>query len=198
VVSVIVFEEHSRLLLVLHLTLGAALVATATHLAVWTWRFWRGNYSRYKGARWLAWATAGLFATEILVGLIIYPTYKVRTRLEYLDNPMAIAVDYANRAASRERLEQRLDDSLATAPVIAPNPRKLEKVGRWFDVKEHWVAVGLALAVALALILSAWQPKRDGDDIARMVAGMALLSAATVWLAAVIGAVVTSYRSIGA
>jgi len=195
---VIAFEEHSRLLLIVHAVVGAALVASATHVVVWLWGCWRDTYTKYRGARLLAWITVGLFATEILLGLVIYPTYKVRTRIEYLEEPSAIVADYRARAATRERIEKRLPAGLGTAPVATPDPGEQARMSRWFDVKEHWVAFGFALAVALALVLSVWRPQRDGRDIAPIVTGMAVVCAATVWLATIVGLLVTSYRSIGA
>ena len=194
----IAFEEHARLLLVVHAVLGAALVAAATHLVVWTWSLARGRHGRHRGARRFAWITAALFAVELLAGLVLYPSYKVRVRLEYLDEPVAIAEARRAAAEARARVEGRLPPSARSAAPPPADPGRLARASRWFDVKEHGVAVGLALALALAVILSSWSPRRDGDAIAPAVAGMALAAAALVWLAAVVGLWVTSYRSIGA
>lgn len=165
----IFLEEHSRFLLVLHTILGGALVASATHLVVWTRGYWRGNLARVKGVKRFAWIVACLFAAQLLLGLVIYPIYKVRVRVEYFDDPTAAMQLY---------------------PTV-------QKVSRWFDVKEHAIGLGLAVAIGLVWILSAWKPKQDGDSIAPVVAGMALFVAATTWFAAIVGIVTVSFRSIG-
>jgi len=166
---VIFLEEHSRLLLVLHTICGGALVASSTHLVVWARGYWRGNFARERGVKRFAWIVACLFVAQVLLGLVIYPIYKVRVRTEYFDDPTASMQLY----------------------------QTTQKISRWFDVKEHAVGIGLAVAIALVWILSAYKPKQHGDSIAPVIAGMALFVAATTWLAAIVGIVTVSFRSIG-
>jgi hypothetical protein len=155
-------------MLILHAVVGAALVGAATHLVVWTWGFWRRKTARARGVRRFAWIVVALFAANLLLGLLIYPVYKIRVRSEYLDEPAA----------------------------AEPHYQQTVKVARWFDVKEHVIALGFAVALGLLWMVSAWNPKRDGDAIAPVIAGLAMVTAATTWFAAIVGLLVTSYRAI--
>jgi hypothetical protein len=177
---VILLESHARWLLVLHAVLGAAVVATTTHLAVWSWRLRRGEARRARGAVWLAVVAASLYLLQFLAGNLLYPVYKVRVRAEYLDSPPAVAGDAQTRRAR----------SLAPAPA-APPPR-LEAIARLFDVKEHAVALGLALAVAAAF-LARYAREGTGD----LLLCCALGSAGCAWAGGLIGLWVTSFRSVG-
>lgn len=94
-----------------------------------------------------------------------------------------------------------VDDPAGTERLILARsvhlPRETAKVARWFDVKEHWAALGAALALACMAILLTWNPRRHGKAIASVIFLMALGAALSAWAGAVIGVVVTSYRSIG-
>lgn len=166
---VIFLEAHSRLLLVLHTIVGGTVVASATHLVVWTRGYWRGNFSRHKGVKRFAWIVACAYAAQLALGLLIYPVYKVHVRIGYFDDPTASMQLYETT----------------------------QKISRWFDVKEHAIGVGFAVALALLWIVSSWKPKQDGEAIGPVVAGMALVVAAAVWFAAIVGIVTVSFRSIG-
>ncbi|RMH39682.1 MAG: hypothetical protein D6689_15890 [Deltaproteobacteria bacterium] len=161
--------DSARWWLVAHAIVGGALVGAATHMAVWTRSYWRRDTARHRGVRRFAVLTAALFALNFAIGLAIYPVYKVRVRVAYLDDPGAALPLYETTS----------------------------RVARWFDVKEHAIAIGFAVAVALAAIVLAWRPSRDGRDIAPAVAGLAWLVCAATWFAAIVGLVTTSYRAIG-
>lgn len=206
-------EEHARLLLVVHAVLGAALVAVSTHLVVWMRGFPRGKFQRWRATRKFALIAASLFLLELLVGNAIYPVYKVRVRAEYLDLPGEVVRDLRDRMETRARVHDRYQDERSgTArlddedPVIsepavlaesAELPRQTARVALWFDVKEHWVALGAALSITCCVILMAWRPRKHGRSIATVVFLMALGAALSAWLGALIGVLVTSYRSIG-
>jgi hypothetical protein len=72
------------------------------------------------------------------------------------------------------------------------------QIARWFDVKEHWVALGMMLALALAFIVRRWNPRKEGDMLAPFVFALAVAASSTAWFAAVVGVVVSSYRAVGA
>ncbi|MCG8424484.1 MAG: hypothetical protein MJE77_41860 [Proteobacteria bacterium] len=203
-------EEYARLLLVLHMVLAAALVAVSTHLVVWMRGFLLGRFQRVRAVRRFAWMSASLFAIVVLLGNAIYPVYKVRVRAEYLDQPDAIMRDYRDRLVVARQVKERYyrgigsagasRDSIAERAVIAQAshlPHQAAKIARWFDVKEHWVALGMALSIACAVVLLTWNPKKHGRAIASVAFIMAFLAALSVWLGAIIGVVVSSYRSIG-
>ena len=183
--------EHARWLLVLHAVVGGAAVAATTHLVVWMRGYPRGHFGRHRAVRRFSLIALALFFASFALGNLMYPTFRVRARSAYLDNPAAVAADLDARAAAAHAAapgRDRLEDAARTTARVA----------RWFDVKEHWVAIGLVLSLACALILRFWDPARHGRAIAPWVFGLALGAACTAWLAAIIGLVVTSYRSLGA
>jgi hypothetical protein len=180
-------EQHARLALLAHLILGAALVAASTHLVLWMRSYRRQGFARHRAVRRFAWISAGLFAANFALGLLIYPVYKVRVRVEYLDNPAAIAADY------RSRLEHRHGGG----PIVPPAADDRVRIARWFDVKEHVIALGLPVAFALAIALTAWNPREHGPALGPPLFALALTLAATTWAAALVGALVTSVRAIG-
>jgi hypothetical protein len=178
---VLPFEAQARLLLVLHAILGAGTVATSTHLVVWLRGYLRGKPQRRRAVRRFAWISLVLFGLTFLVGNLGYPIYKVRVRTGYLENPPA--VEAAMPGAEPAEVEAHFD--------------RTANIARWFDVKEHWVSLGLMLTLACALILRRWEPIGEAAVIAPLVVGMAATAAATAWLAAIIGLLTSSYRAIG-
>lgn len=184
----VAFEEHARAWLVVHAVLGAATVAVATHLVVWIRGYGRGRFGRHRAARGFAAVALCLYAAEFLVGNVLYPSYKVRVRAEYLDLPSAVADDIAARRKAR---------ALVDPSPPPPAPGGLSNVARAFDIKEHWAALGLALAAAACALAWAWDPRRDGGGATPFFVGAATGAAACAWIAALLGLWVTSYRAVG-
>jgi hypothetical protein len=178
---VVVLEAHARLLLIVHAIIGAATVAVTTHLTFWVRGTLRGEPRLY-GVRWFGVAALLLFATQFTLGNLLYPTYKVRVRGEYLDRPATIAAEARLRRPD--------------APADTPAPR-LSHVATLFDIKEHLVALALPLVAAACALAWAWRPDRDGPLAGRVLYGCAITVAATTWFAAIAGLVVTSYRAVG-
>jgi hypothetical protein len=136
-------ESAARWLLVLHTALGVAAVGAATHLVIWLRGYLRGQYGRRKAVRRFAWISLALHAAAFLAGNAVYPTYRVEVRAAYLENAGAIT---AERAARQRELERIAAREGSPAPVLAPASEQVRDAGkaaRWFDVKEHWVALGL-------------------------------------------------------
>lgn len=208
-------EEWATSLLVLHTVLAAALVAASTHLVVWMRGYLRGRYTRHRAIRRFALYSAVLFLATFIVGNVIYPTYKVRVRAQYLDDPAAVSRDLDSRAEARSKAIERHVRHLrgegrpvppglaAPAATEAPGsgraaPGETARIGRWFDVKEHWISMGMILSFALFGLLRFWNPSKEGSEaIAPIVFLMAAGAAGTAWLGAIIGIVVASYRAIG-
>jgi hypothetical protein len=184
----LVFERVAVLLVVVHGVAAAVLAGAATHLA-------RATLGRLRGRP--AWPRESLLAavtglTYVLVfglGLMLYPTYRVRVRAEYLDAPRMVAAEAGTRARLRAEATKR------PVPVLGPPPR-LGHVARLFDIKEHWTALGLPVALGLLLLR-----RRAGADatrpLLRLYAGAATAVTAVAWLAAVIGLYTASQRAIG-
>jgi hypothetical protein len=74
--------------------------------------------------------------------------------------------------------------------------RGAAKAARWFDVKEHWVALGILASLALVLVLAFWDPRTGARELVPVVIGLELLVAGTVWLGAVIGVVTATWRAV--
>jgi hypothetical protein len=211
---VLFFEDHARLVLIVHAVLGAAVVATSTHLWLWMRKVRGGQRGRLPAVRWFAAVTLGLYVLQFVAGNVLYPTYKIRVRVEYLDDPVAQAAEAELRQAAHERAEAR---RVATpAPSRSPAAARdsdLGRVARLFDIKEHVVALGLVLAVAacaLAFALVRMRrraiPNGDGDDgdgepriaLERLLHACALGMASCAWFGGIVGLYVSSFRSVGA
>jgi hypothetical protein len=189
-------ESAARWLLVLHTALGVAAVGAATHLVIWLRGYLRGNYGRHRAVKKFAWISLVLHACAFLAGSSMYPTYKVEVRAAYLENANAIVEEATvhgrelDRIADRERT--RSVQPTATSELV----HRAAKAARWFDVKEHWIALGLIASVGLVLMLMFWDPRRDGSALTPIVLGLAVVIAGTVWLGAIIGVLTASYRAV--
>jgi len=192
---VLFLEDQARLWLIVHLVLGVSLTAAATHQLVWMRGYLAGRFGRHRATRRFAWIVLALYAANFIVGNLIYPVYKVRVRVEYLENP---AVAVAQRAVLDDARKAAGSDMAPAAPVDDQQVADtLASVSRWFDVKEHWIGLGFVLALANAFLMQAWNPRKHGAALAKPALAMTAAVAFATWAASLIGAVVTSYRSVG-
>ncbi len=207
----------ARLLLVLHTVLAVAAVAAATHLVIWLRRNMHQR-GRFASTQRFATYALVLHGAAFVLGNVMYPTYKMRVRAAYLENPVAIASDYNRRATDRARIEGTL---VPNPEPTAANSKALAAVrmARWFDVKEHLLAFGLGALVAVWLITRRWRPQQladasapsapagaspaanvpdrtDADSIALVVFGLAMFAATTLWIGAIIGVLTAAWRAI--
>jgi hypothetical protein len=190
-------ESYARWLLVLHTALAVGAVGAATHLALWMRGYWRGELGRHRAIRRFALLSLALHAAAFLCGNAIYPTYRVRVRAEYLEYPTAVAEEDAVRARAKARWQDEAepaadqDGDLSRQRVAAA-----ARAARWFDVKEHWLALGLFASIALAWLLWRWDPRRDGVAIAPIAALLAVCVALTLWAGAIIGVLTAAWRAV--
>jgi hypothetical protein len=220
---VVFLEAWARPLLIVHAVTGAASVAVTTHLALWTRKALRGQ--RSPGAvRWFAAVAFGLFVAQFTGGNLLYPTYKVRVRAEYLDAPRIALEDARLRRQAAAELvartragepaapPQRPEDAPGAGPRGADDVRqgaapgsgdafqgelpRLGRVARLFDIKEHVAALALPLAAAVLALALAWRPERDGAAPGLLLYGCALALAASTWFAALVGAFTTTFRAV--
>ncbi len=209
------FEEHSQWLLVVHTVLAFATLAISTHLVLWLRPYLRGVYGNQRGVRrFAAWSVATYVAT-MLFGLALYPTYRVRVRAEYLDNPSAITRSVEAKARAEATARRHNEESRSYRLGETPRDRSVPQrsaeeiaieaeqsvkrgvhLSRWFDVKEHWSALGLLMSVGLLFILSTWDPKKGREGIRYVVLGLAISVALSTWAAALIGLLSASARSV--
>jgi hypothetical protein len=201
---VILSEDAARWMLVLHTAVSVATVGALTHLVIWMRGYRRGDTTRHRSVKKFALIALALYATNFTLGNLIYPTYRTAVRAEYLDSPDEVVDDAARRAESHARSADR---NHAPAPEVSEAKRDRAakaradhamRAARWFDVKEHWVALGLMLTAALTLILFAWRPKDDSGSrvIAPYTLLMAIGAAGAVWTAAIIGVLTAAWRAI--
>jgi hypothetical protein len=189
-------ESAARWFLVLHTLLGVAAVGAATHFVVWLRKYLRGQSGRRRAVLRFAWLVLALQVGAFVAGNVMYPTYKVEVRAAYLESAPAItAAEQAKhreiaKLAAREGAEA--PEPTATVEIV----RRAAKAARWFDVKEHWIALGILVSGALLVILSRWDPRREGGVIAPIVMSLAVIAAGTVWLGAVIGVLTASWRAV--
>ena len=186
-------DNAARLFLVLHTGLGVAAVAAATHLVIWLRRYVRGEQGRRRAVLRFAWLVLALQLAAFACGNLMYPTYRVEVRAAFLENGPAIADDADARARA---IAQVTGQKTPPAPVTTQVVRRAEQAARWFDVKEHVVALGLFACGALVLVLSLWDPRRDGRAIAPIATGLAVFVAASLWLAAIVGVLTAAWRAV--
>ncbi len=189
-------EAAARWLLVLHTALGVAAVGAATHLVLWLRRLRRGELGRLRAVRRFAWLVVALQLAAFAAGNAMYPTYKVEVRAAYLENSVAIASGQEDHQRALERVAAR-DQAHAPVPTATGEiVRRAAAAARWFDIKEHWIAIGILAGLGLALVLGFWDPRAGGRELAPVILGLAVVVAATLWLGAVIGIATASWRAV--
>lgn len=189
-------ESAARWMLVLHTAVGVAAVGSATHLVIWLRRYVRGQFGRRRSVIRFAWIVLALQLGAFVAGNVMYPTYKVEVRAAYLENASAITAEQASRARELERVAQREGTEVARPSATTEIVRRAAAAARWFDIKEHWISLGIIVSIALLVILSLWDPKRDGTVIGPIVTALAVIAAGTIWLGAVIGVLTASWRAV--
>jgi hypothetical protein len=189
-------EAAARWMLVLHTALGVAAAGAATHLVIWSRGLLRGQFGRLRAIRRFAVILLVLQLGAFAAGNAMYPTYKVEVRTAYLENREAIVAGEATHAEQLARAAQREAAAVPQPTATGELVRRAAAAARWFDVKEHWVALGVLASLALVLMLAFWDPRTDGRELAPVAFGLAVVVAATVWLAAVIGVLTASWRAV--
>lgn len=189
-------DTTARWLLVLHTVLGVIAVGAATHLVLWLRRYVRGAYGRRRALIRFTWILLAMQVGAFIAGNVMYPTYKVEVRAAYLENATVITAEEEAHARELDKIIVREGGEARQAPVTRDLVKRAAKAARWFDIKEHWIALGLITSLALLVILSRWDPSRDGTAIAPVVLTLAWLTAGTVWLGAIVGLLTASWRAV--
>jgi hypothetical protein len=77
------FENVSKLLLFLHLAAAVIALASSVHLLARFWRALNGSY--FPQARLHARILAIAYSASFVLGGLIYPTFRIRVRHDYMD-----------------------------------------------------------------------------------------------------------------
>ena len=189
-------ESAARWVLVLHTIVGVAAVGSATHLVLWLRKYVRGQSGKRRAVIRFAWLVLALQLAAFIAGNVMYPTYKVEVRSAYLENASAITAAEQAKARELEKIAAREGTEVHQPTATVELVKRAAQAARWFDVKEHWVALGLFVSVALILILWLWDPKGEGGVISPIVMSLAVVAAGTVWLGAIIGVLTASWRAV--
>lgn len=185
----IFLEPLARPLLYVHAIGAAVLVGATTHHLLWCRHYLYGKFGHARAEKRFAAITAIAFVFTFVLGNLLYPTYKVRVRAEYFDNPPAIAEEVKLRAAQHRAVGV---DTPPLPAVVA----SLSPIARLFDVKEHWVALGCAASLIL-LVLSRKAHPRDDRRVLPLYLGLSMIQCGTAWFGAIAGLVTASYRAVG-
>jgi hypothetical protein len=189
-------ESAARWLLVLHTALGAAAVGAATHLVLWLRRYVHGEHGRRRAVVRFGWIVLALQLAAFVCGNVMYPTYKVEVRAAYLENAGAVAADQTAHERELGKIAQREASAPNEAPATDSLVRRAAASAHWFDIKEHWIALGIFVQIALLLMLAFWEPRRDGTAIAPIVLAFAAIVALTLWLGAIVGVTTAAIRAV--
>jgi hypothetical protein len=186
---VIFLESLARPLLLAHAIAAAILVGATTHHLLWCRHYLFGRYGQAKAEKRFAAICAVAFLATFIGGNLLYPTYKVRVRAEYFDNPPAIAEEMRLRAEQHK--------VVGVAPTPAPMVMaSLSPIARLFDIKEHWVALGCMASVVL-WVLSRKAHPREERRVLWLYLGLSMVQCGTAWFGAVVGLLTASYRAVG-
>ena len=185
----IVFESIARPLLVCHAIAAAVLVGATTHHLLWCRHYLVGRYNQQKAEKRFATICAAAFVSTFVLGNLLYPTYKVRVRAEYFDNPPAIADEVKLRSAQHRVVG-------VSTPPLPTTVASLSPIARMFDIKEHWVALGCMASVALWVLSRKAHPK-DERRVLVLYVGLSAVQCGSAWFGAVVGLMTASYRAVG-
>ncbi len=194
----------ARFLLIVHLISAFAVIGLTTHCAIWLRRYVRGAHGlRRATAKFAVWAAVA-YAAAFVIGNIVYPTYKVRVRLEYLDDSLHVTRARELALARRQVVAARLAPASPDAQpppggivVAADRGAQAAAISRLFDTKEHWVVMGLFLSIACAWMLRRWRIDEPGGAVmAPFVLWFAYGAAATAWYGGIVGALVSIWRAV--
>lgn len=144
-------EGAARPLLVLHALVAIPLAGAATHLLLVCWKILRGKRPAPRLARLYARVVGILFVIDFGLGLLVYPTYRVRVRGLYFDH---VAPWAANLFDLKEILFGLGLPMAAALTFLA---------GRWDGSREHeltptlsGITATLWLMLAFGIVSGLW------------------------------------------
>jgi hypothetical protein len=161
-------ESAARPLLVVHALLGAAVLGSQTHHAIWSLRDWSRHEWLPRQARLFATVALILTGCQFTVGAILYPSYRVDVRAAVFET------------------------------VTGPDGLLYGHMIKLFDLKEHAAVACLVVTGLAWLLWRARTdqrlPPRETTAFHRFASVSACLLA---WFAAIAGMWVTSAQGLG-
>jgi hypothetical protein len=139
-------EPWVRPLLVLHAVSAAVLVGGATHHVLWCRSYLQGRFVRVAQERLFAKVLAVAYATTFTLGLVLYPTYKVRVRAEYFDRP-EVGLTFVSRLFDIKEMWMLLGVAVAAA---------LAYLSRRAHPKDHPEGARIYVGLSAFLCVSVW------------------------------------------
>lgn len=202
-----VSDGIARLLLLLHLVSALAVIGLTTHFAIWLRRYVHGRHGLRRAVVKFGTWSALAYVVAFALGNVVYPTYKVRVRLEYLEDSTHVAAAKQMAAERRMAVAQRLAPGSPDAAmpaggvVVAPaHGAHAAAIARLFDTKEHWVALGMFLSLASAWLVRRWRADSNdvagGDPTGPYLLWFAYGAAGAAWYGGIVGALTSIWRAV--
>jgi hypothetical protein len=173
----VLFEPFARPLLLAHAVLGFVALGAATHLAAYALLAARRGRGLPQLRRFSLLSPLALVA-QVLLGLALYPTYRVRVRLE----------DFERAAPAVAQLFDFKEHLAALAVALIVAAAASARAGT------AGTAADLPAADAADLPKEAWSPAKSARWA---VAVLSTSGAALTWIAALIGLYVTARHPVG-
>jgi hypothetical protein len=149
----------AKLLMVLHGAAAVVLIGSSTHNGVLAVAHLMGRPLRRKLRRLHAKITTWAYSVAFLMGLIIYPAFRLDVREAYLDEHLPLATGF-------------------------------------FEVKEHWLALGFIIVLAHYTMSRGLDVReRSADAVLYDCLGIALST--VVWFSFFVGMILVAIRPLG-
>ena len=148
-----------KALLILHAAAAIVLIGRTTHGGLLALAWLRGRPGRPKLQRIYAAVTAWTYGITFVLGVVLYPPFRLDVRAAYLD-------------------------------------RELPLASAFFEVKEHWLAIGL-FVIACCWSLRHLLGRKEREPLSTLAHLLAVTLVPVVWLAMFTGLALTAIRPVG-
>lgn len=177
----------------MHALVAICTVATTTHLVLWIRRALKDKRHSVKALRNFARLAFLFYSVTFILGLVIYPTYKVKVRVGYLERvaiPSSIQVTEDKGPAPRA--------NPAPLDIEESKASRGQRLARLFDMKEHLALLGWLAMVLCFFAFRFWDDGATSAFYRKSIFTLALLACLATWWSGIVGLVVSASRSIAA
>jgi hypothetical protein len=147
----LLFESVARPLLLLHATLGFTAVGTTTHHAVYSWLAACGQ-RRTAALQRFGWLAPLAVLSQVLLGLVLYPTYRVRVRALHFDHENPVVAQLFDFKEHLAALSVALVVGAALVARLRPDDAAGAQGGQVAKATAALSITGAALVWTVALI----------------------------------------------